>query len=492
MSRLQEEHSIRKSKRDTAKTKGIDPYPARVKRTHSISELLDDFTKIEKKSSSVTIVGRIRSIRLHGGSCFTHIEDGSGKIQVYLKKDTIGSEMFTTFKELVDIGDFIECTGKVFVTKRGERTVLLTEFQLITKSLLPLPEKWHGLSDTEIRFRKRYLDLIVNEAVRSTFIKRSVIIQSIRQFLDRAGFIEVETPILQQIPGGANAQPFITHHNSLDIDLYLRIAPELYLKRLIVGGFERVYEVARCFRNEGIDRDHNPEFTQVELYAAYWDYEALMKFTEKLIKETVQKTNGKLEIVYENNTINFTDAFERTTFKNACKKYGKIDIEQKDIRALLADARKHGCDIEDSASRAKIFDEIFKELVRPQLIQPTYVTDYPIELSPLAKKKPDNENYVERFQLVVGRIELCNAFSELNDPVDQEERFKEQEKMRAAGDDEAQRIDRDYVEALSYGMPPTAGIGIGIDRLAALLTDTHNIKEVILFPTLKPKETDNG
>ncbi len=491
MSRLQEEHNIRKAKRDTASSNGLDPYPARVTRTHQINDVLSDFAKIEKKSSSVTVVGRIRAIRLHGGSCFTHIEDGSGKIQVYLKKDIIGPELYSSFKSLADIGDFIEGTGTVFTTKRGERTILLTSYTLISKALLPLPEKWHGLSDTEIRFRKRYLDLIANETVRSTFIKRSTIIQSIRQYLDDADFIEVETPILQQIPGGANAKPFITHHNSLDIDLYLRIAPELYLKRLIIGGFERVYEIARCFRNEGIDKDHNPEFTQVEFYAAYWDYEMLMEFTEKMIRETVQKTIGNLLLEYDDNSINFKNPFERISFKEACKKYGNIDIDQGDDKTLLNEARKQGCDIEKTASRAKIYDEIFKELVRPNLIQPTYVIDHPVELSPLAKKKSDNEKYVERFQLVVGSNELCNAFSELNDPIDQEERFKQQEKMRSAGDDEAQRIDRDYVEALSYGMPPTAGIGIGIDRLAALLTNTHNIKEVILFPTLKPKEPDD-
>ena len=492
MSRLSEEYASRKNKLTSALKNNINPYPARTKRSKTIERVLVDFDSLiqsgNAQNNQHTLVGRIRTIRLHGGSCFAHIEDGTEKIQIYLKRDEIGVENYTNFKELIDIGDFIEVTGSLFKTKKGEKTLLVDSFTLLAKSLLPLPEKWHGLSDIEIRFRKRYLDLLSNTAVKDIFIKRSLLIKSIRKFLDEDGFMEVETPILQPIPGGANAKPFITHHNALDIDLYLRIAPELYLKRLIIGGFEKVYEIARCFRNEGIDYNHNPEFTQVEIYAAYWDYKKMMKFTEELFEHSITTIYKNTTIEYEGKKINFQPPYQLITFQEASKKYAKIDIDKIGAEGLSKAARDRGLDIDKSYNTAKILDEIFKELIRPNLIQPTFVIDYPLELSPLAKKKEGNPKYVERFQLVAAGIELCNAFSELNDPLDQAQRFKNQEKMRQAGDEEAQRIDEDFIEALAHGMPPTAGIGIGIDRLSALLNNVHNIKEVILFPTLKPKK----
>jgi lysyl-tRNA synthetase, class II len=490
MANFSEEYANRLHKLTDAQKAGVKPYPAQVNRTHTIEQVLAEFDSLIKNDKLITLVGRIRAIRLHGGSCFAHLEDGSGKMQIYLKLDEVGDKTYEQFKAIFDIGDFIETSGSLFTTKRGEKTLLVKKLRLISKTLQPLPEKWHGLSDIEIRYRQRYLDLIANPEVSEIFKKRAAIVKTIRKVLDEKGFLEVETPILQHIPGGANAEPFVTHHHALNIDLYLRIAPELYLKRLIVGGFEKVYEIARCFRNEGIDRDHNPEFTQVEFYAAYWDYLKMISFTEELIKELVEVANGKLTIEHDNAEVNFTPPYERITFNKLCQQYAKINIDDFDEVALRKEAKARGVEIDKTFSRGKTLDAIFKMLIRPNIIKPTFVIDYPIELSPLAKKKEDNPNYVERFQLLAAGTELCNAFSELNDPLDQEERFTAQEKMRKAGDKEAQRIDHDYIEAMRYGMPPTAGIGIGIDRLATLLCGVHNVKEVILFPTLKPKRDD--
>ena len=364
--------------------------------------------------------------------------------------------------------------------------------KLLTKTLRPLPAKWHGLSDVEVRYRKRYLDLVANPDVRGIFIKRSLLVQAIREFFQKEDFMEVETPILQPLYGGANATPFITHHNALDIDLYLRIAPELYLKRLVVGGFNRVFEIARCFRNEGIDHLHNPEFTQVEFYQAYADYNDLMDLTERLLPELVSKVCSKLEVEHEGETIDFKPPYPRTTFRDLLIQHGQFDIEDYPDRSSLAKAaEKRGVSVEDSDDRGKIMDNIYKKLVRPKIINPTFMIDHPVELSPLAKKKPDDDRYVERFQLLLAKgVELCNAFSELNDPIDQKARFVEQEESRAAGDTEAQRMDRDYIEALETGMPPTAGFGMGIDRLTAILTGSHSLKEVILFPTMRPEQEE--
>jgi len=488
MPKILDQSQIRQKKLEKLSQLGMDAYPARVKRTHTCEEVFFEYEKLTKEKG-ITLVGRLRSIRLHGGSCFAHIEDGTGKIQVYFKKDTLGEKEYQLLTGFTDIGDFLEVTGKLFTTKKGEKTLMIEKAKIISKSLTPLPEKWHGLSDIEIRYRQRYLDLIANPEVKAIFRKRSLIIKFIREFLDGEGFIEVDTPILQSLPGGALAKPFKTHHDALNTDLYLRIAPELYLKRLIIGGFERVYEIGRCFRNEGIDRDHNPEFTQVEFYVAYQDYQWMMEFVEKLIVYLLEKVNKYLMIEYQGNQIDFTAPYPHLTFRDAVKKYVKINIDEyQDRDSLAKKAKEIGLKIDKTFGRGKILDQIYKEWVRPEIINPTFITDYPIELSPLAKKKHDNQNYTERFQLLAGGIELTNAFSEINNPLDQKERFEAQEKLRKAGDEETQRIDYDFLEALEYGMPPTTGIGIGIDRLVALLTNSHNLKEVILFPTLKPKK----
>ncbi|MDZ7798379.1 MAG: lysine--tRNA ligase [Patescibacteria group bacterium] len=484
-----DQYRFRLEKLEKLKEKKINAFPAQAERTHTIKQALAKFEKLAKNNKEVTILGRLKSLRLHGGSLFCDLEDASDSIQIYLKKNKLGPEKYNLFKNNFDIGDFIQITGLLFKTKRGEETVLVHDYKLLTKALMPLPEKWHGLSDTEVRFRQRYLDLIANPEVKAIFEKRSLIVRAIREFLDRRGFLEVETPVLQSIPGGANAKPFKTHHKALDIDLYLRIAPELFLKRLIIGGFEKVYEIARCFRNEGIDHSHNPEFTQVEFYWAYADYEDLMQLTEQMIGHILDSLKIGPKIKYENRTIDFKAPFKRISFNQALKKYVAIDLDKiKNDKELIKKAKNKGLEIEKNEQRGSIIDNLFKKLIRPNLINPTFVIDYPTEISPLSKKKATQPNYTERFQLIAGGQELTNAFSELNDPLDQKERFMAQESLRKKGDQEAQRIDESFIEALTYGMPPTAGFGLGIDRLTALLTNRHNIKEVILFPTLKPKK----
>lgn len=468
----------------------INPYPSTAYRSHTLAAALQTFEHLEKSGTEITVVGRIKGIRNHGGSTFVDLEDGSGTLQLYAKEDKLGKKFYQQFADFLDVGDFIQGAGVAFKTKRGEPTLLLKEWQILTKSILPLPEKWHGLQDIEIRFRKRYLDLISNPEMRRVFTVRSEIIRTIRLFLDSRGYLEVETPVLQPIPGGANARPFVTHHNTLNTDLYLRIAPELYLKRLIVGGFERVYEIARCFRNEGIDWAHNPEFTQVELYRAYGDYESMMEETEDLMLELLQCVDSGPVITYQEKEIIFKRPFKRLSFRNALIKYAKLDIEKyPDQASLYKKARAMGLkDITARDGRGKICDELYKEFVRKHLVQPTFIIDHPVELSPLAKQKAKDPRYVERFQLVLGEgLEMCNAFSELNDPKEQRARFEDQQKLREKGDEEAQQVDEDFIEALSHGMPPTVGFGMGIDRLVSLLTDQRNIKEVILFPTLRPK-----
>ncbi|MEK7211931.1 MAG: lysine--tRNA ligase [Patescibacteria group bacterium] len=490
MIKLSDEEKIRLEKLKTIRALGVDPYPAKSTRTRKIREVVEEFKELEKDGKKIILTGRLRSIRAHGALTFAHLEDESEKIQLALKRDEVGAKKYAFFGDLIDIGDFVEVRGGLFLTHKGEKTVLVKDFTLLSKSLTPLPEKWHGLTDTEIRFRKRYLDLISNPEVKLIFARRSAIVRAIREFFDARGFLEVETPILQPIPGGANARPFVTRHNALDIDMYLRIAPELYLKRLIVGGMERVYEIARCFRNEGIDHLHNPEFTQIEFYQAYADYEDLMKLTEELLPYLAKKVLGGTKCVYDKNEIDFAPPYPRITFSDAIKKYAKIDIEEYPTRDQLAKkAKALGVDVAKGDSHGRIMDELYKKFVRPNLIQPTFIINHPPELSPLAKKIPDSPKYVERFQLVLGGgIELCNAFSELNDPLEQEERFAEQEKARESGDIEAQRMDTDFLDALRAGMPPTAGFGMGIDRLTMILTNSHSVKEVILFPTLKPEK----
>jgi lysyl-tRNA synthetase class 2 len=418
-----------------------------------------------------------------------HLEDESGRLQLVVKRDALGTDAYAALHDTVDVGDFLEVTGTPFTTQKGERSLAVASYRVIAKALLPLPEKWHGLSDVETRYRKRYLDLIANESVRHIFRVRGKIVSTIRRYLDDHGFLEVETPVLQPIPGGASARPFTTHHNALHADMYLRIAPELYLKRLLVGGFERVYEVARCFRNEGIDHAHNPEFTQVEGYAAYMDYEELMRFLEGMLVEVIRAVGlDPAAVPYRGDMLNFTPPWQRLTFRDALQTHAHIDIEDFPDRDSIAKAAmERGVPVERTSSHGTILDEIYKHMVRPKIVQPTYLIDYPSELTPLPKRKPDDPRYIEMFQLVCGKgFEGIKAFSELNDPVDQESRFREQDSARAKGDPEAQFSDYEYVEAMKHGMPPNAGFGIGIDRLTALLTDSPNLKEVILFPTLRP------
>ncbi|MCX6785589.1 MAG: lysine--tRNA ligase [Candidatus Komeilibacteria bacterium] len=480
-----DEYKIRLERLNQIKKAGIDPYLKTAIRSHEIKVLLADFDKIK---NSVIIAGRLRSVRLHGGSCFANLADESGKIQLYFKKDQVG-EAYRFFTDQIDIGDFLEVSGTLFSTHKGEKTVLVESFKLLTKSLLPLPEKWHGLTDVETRFRQRYLDLIANPKVKEIFLKRSRIIQFIRDYLLKLGFTEVETPILQAVASGAIAQPFKTRHNALKADLYLRIAPEIYLKELIVGGFEKVFEIARCFRNEGIDYAHNPEFTQVEFYWAYKDYEDLMEFMEKFMADLVKAVNGSTVVEYDGKQIDFAGPYPRVDFKQALLEEIKVDLDEINNKELFKKAHELGLKPEKSWGRGKLADELYKKFVRPKLINPTYIINHPIELSPLAKKIADRPNYVERFQLIIGgRIELANAFTELNDPLDQEERFKFQQELARQGDAEAMGKDDEFVEALKYGLPPTAGLGLGIDRLVNVLTNTHNIKEVILFPTLRPEK----
>ncbi|MDD5043334.1 MAG: lysine--tRNA ligase [Patescibacteria group bacterium] len=484
-----EEERDRRSRLAGVIKSGVDPYPSKVGRDFTCGKAKEDFNKLVKNKKPITVVGRLKIIRKHGGSSFGVMGDESADLQIFLRKDVLGKQ-YDIWNNLVDIGDFLELKGIMFATKTGEKTLEVQHLRIITKSLLPLPEKFHGLTDTEKRYRRRYLDLIANENVKNIFRLRSLIVKEIRNFFDKEGFMEVETPILQPIAGGAVARPFVTHHNALDTDLYLRIAPELYLKRLIVGGYEKIYEIARCFRNEGIDHAHNPEFTQIEFYEAYADYNDLMELTEKLFKYLIPKAvGGGMTLEFEGSKIDFTPSYPRLSFRQAVKDCAGVDIEEyPETTALAKEAKKLGAEIEQYFDRGKILDELFKTFVRPKIIQPTFITDHPVELSPLAKKIYDNPSYTERFQLLAGNVELANGYSELNDPLDQEERFKRQVEMKTAGDEEAHPFDEDFINALKHGLPPTAGFGMGIDRLTALLTDSHNLKEVILFPTLRPEK----
>jgi lysyl-tRNA synthetase class 2 len=470
---------------------GIEPFGGPFYANDHASDVLNKFdsaTKemLEANPVSCSIAGRIVSIRDFGKAAFAHVQDTTGKIQVYLKKDILG-EKHQLIKKL-DIGDIIGLKGRLFRTKTNELTIEVTDLVLLTKSIRPLPEKWHGLRDIETRYRQRYVDLIVNPEVRQAFIKKSMIIKAIRDFLESKGFIEVETPMMHQIPGGATARPFKTHHNALGIDLYLRIAPELYLKRLLVGGYERVYELNRNFRNEGISTKHNPEFSMLEFYIAYRDYNFLMSFTEELITHVSQKILGTLKIPCEDTIIDLTPPWPRISMFDALMQKGVPKEIFNDSEKGRAWAKANNIEVEKNVSPGKILDEIFKHKVEPELIQPTFVIDYPVELSPLAKQKPDNPLLVERFELFITAREIANAFSELNDPLEQRRRLLAQVEAKVQGDEEAQWMDEDFVRALEYGMPPAAGEGIGIDRLVMLLTNAQSIRDVILFPQLKPEQ----
>lgn len=477
---------VRRKKLDELREKGIDPFGGKFDRTHKANEIIDQFENLE--NSQVVIAGRIMAKRNMGKATFVHIQDVSGKIQVYVRVNEVGQESYDLFIHF-DIGDIIGVAGKVFKTQRGEISIWANEITLLSKSLRPLPEKWHGLKDVELRYRQRYVDLIVNPEVKEVFITRSRIIAEIRNYLDKLGFLEVETPMMHPIPGGAAARPFITHHNTLDMDLYLRIAPELYLKRLLVGGLEQVYEINRNFRNEGISTKHNPEFTMLELYQAYADFNDMMVLTENMISSTALHVLGSMEVQYEGEIIDLTPPWTRLPMLEAIKKYTGVDFSIiKDDKEALAEAKRLGIDTKAGTTRGAIINEVFEAFVEPKLIQPTFITDYPLEISPLAKKKADNPEYTYRFEAFIYARELANAFSELNDPVDQERRFRKQVDQRAAGDDESHPMDEDYINALEYGMPPAGGLGIGIDRLVMLLTNSSSIRDVLLFPQMKSRE----
>lgn len=487
MLQIEEIKKNRLKKLEAIKNAGFLAYPGKTERTHKIGEALADFSLLSQEKKEIVLAGRIMSKREHGALTFIHLEDGTGKIQAFFKKDKIGDSNHQFFLDNFDIGDFIEVKGTLFTTKRGEKTIEVSNFKILTKSLLPLPEKWHGLKDTEERFRKRYLDLIFNPEVKKRFILRSKIISEIRKFMEKEGFLEVETPILQPIYGGASAKPFKTHHNALDIDFYLRIAPELYLKRLLVGGFEKVYEIGRVFRNEGMDRFHNPDYTHFEFYFAYADYNELMKFTERIFENLLKKIFDKLEIEYEGKNLNFKKPWQKIEFSELLKKELKIDLESARKEDLEKIAKDLGVKLEKGVEKPQIADELYKKVCRPKIWEPTFVIHHPLGFQPLAKAIEKEPQKLANFQIVIAGWELANAFSELNDPIEQRQRFKEQEKILKAGFEEAQRMDEDFLEALEYGMPPAAGFGMGVDRLVALLTNSHLLREVILFPAMRPR-----
>ena len=483
--KLSEILQVRRDKLSALKEAGKNPFEiVKYDITANSAEILGDFEKFEGKE--VSVAGRMMSRRIMGKASFTHIADAAGKIQAYVKRDEVGEESYADFKKW-DIGDIIGITGTVFKTQTGETSIHATSVKLLSKSLLPLPEKFHGLKDTDLRYRQRYVDLIVNPEVRDTFVKRSRILKEIRNYLDEKGFLEVDTPILVPIEIGASARPFKTHHNTLDMDMYLRIETELYLKRLIVGGMDRVYEVGRIFRNEGMDTKHNPEFTTIELYQAYTDYHGMMDLVEELYKLLAEKICGSLEITYQGKTIDMGH-WERLTMAEAVKKYSGCDYyswnSDEDARA---EAKSKGVEVPENATKGTVLAELFDAFVEEKLIQPTFIYDYPVENSPLAKRKPNDPAFTERFEYFINATEFGNAFSELNDPIDQKERFEKQVAAKRAEDPNCNsEVDYDFITALEYGMPPTGGLGFGVDRLVMLLTDSASIRDVLLFPTMKP------
>ena len=470
---------------------GIDPYPSTFPVTHQPGDLLTRYATADDAALAaaepVTVAGRILSLRSHGKASFAHLKDRTGRIQIYVRQDTVGEAAYHLFRR-IDIGDFLGVGGRLFRTKTGELTVQVESLVLLAKALRPLPDKWHGLSDVEVRYRQRYVDLIANPPVVELFQRRARIIAEIRRFFDARAFLEVETPMMQSIPGGAAARPFVTHHNALGLDLYLRIAPELHLKRCVVGGLERVYEINRNFRNEGVSTQHNPEFTMLEFYQAYADYRDLMALTEELIPQVVRAVCGSETITYQGKLISFTPPWPRLTVEEALVKLGGLGPQEVGSEERLrAAARVSGIPVKPAWGWAKLLAELFEARAEGQLIQPTFVTDFPAELSPLAKARPDDPRYAQRFELFVAGLEVANAYTELNDPREQRRRLEAQARARAAGDEEAHFLDEDFLRALEYGLPPTAGEGIGIDRLVMLLTDAPSIRDVILFPLLRPE-----
>lgn len=482
---LNELMQVRRNKMEELRSRGIEPFGPKYEASHYSTEIIEKFDSLE--GQRVTVAGRLMSIRSHGKATFAHLQDYRGQIQVYLNLNQVGEEQYKNF-ELVDIGDFVGAAGEVFRTRKGEITVNVNEYTYLAKALRPLPEKWHGLKDVEIRYRQRYVDLIVNHEVKETFINRSRIIQTMREILNRWGFLEMETPILQTIAGGALARPFITYHNTLDMKLYMRIATELHLKRLLVGGLDKVFEIGRIFRNEGISTIHNPEFTSLEIYESYADYETMMELTENLIYEIAQTVFGTGRIIFQGKEIDLTPPWPRESMVEVVHKFSGVDFFQiqSDEEAFTA-GKNAGLEMDKGLSWGDILYMFFEEFCEEQLLSPVFVTGFPIEVSPLAQKMPGDPRLTLRFEGFIGGWEIANAFTELNDPIDQRERFEQQLTRREAGDDEAHVMDEDFITALEYGMPPAGGLGIGIDRLVMLLTDNISIRDVILFPTLRPR-----
>ena len=489
----------RRDKLEALRQLGVDVYPSRYDRTHSVTQAVDEFSprsteELEEAAPRVQVAGRLVALRGHGKTAFAHLSDGASRLQVYIRKDTVESPGFEIFKEL-DLGDFIGVAGPMFRTRTGELTVKAEQLTFLAKSLLPLPEKWHGLADKEIRYRQRYLDLVSNADVREVFVTRSRVIREMRSFFDERGYVEVETPMLQSIAGGAVARPFKTFHNTLGIDLYLRIAPELYLKRLVVGGLEKVYEINRNFRNEGISYKHNPEFTMLEFYEAYGDFRSMMDLTEDLFVHLAQQVAGSEELEYQGQKIKFTPPYPRVTMLDATREalsrkgVEASETELRDPKALMAIFERLDVGFDPADPWGKLLASLFEEVAESELIQPTFIYDHPLDVSPLSKKKPDDPTLVERFELFVAGMECANGFSELNDPEDQKERFEMQLSQRERGDQEAHVMDEDYIRALAHGLPPTGGEGIGVDRLVMILTDCRSIRDVILFPHMRPEAT---
>lgn len=487
MSEIISEHeAVRRQKLDKLREMGIEPYGEKYPVTHVAADAIGRFDALE--GQPVTLAGRLMTVRAHGKASFANLQDESGQIQIYVRLDDVGEKNYEIF-ELLDIGDLVGISGELFRTRRGEVTVAVKDLRLLAKSLRPLPEKWHGLTNVDLRYRQRYLDLIVNPDVKKVFILRSKIVQEIRNYLNDKGFLEVETPVMHTLAGGATARPFITHHNALDMTLYLRIATELHLKRLIVGGMDKVYELGRIFRNEGISTKHNPEFTSVEIYQAQADYEDMMILTEELIASVAQKVLGTMQVPFQDTELNLTPPWPRLKMVDAIKRFADIDFDQiKTDEEARAAAKQKGLSVKPGLSRGEIMNELFEEFVEPQLFQPTFIVDYPIEVSPLAKQKSDDPSMTYRFEAFMACSEIANAFTELNDPIDQRQRFEQQVSKREAGDDEAHVLDEDFLHSLEYGMPPTGGLGIGIDRLIMMLTNSPSIRDVILFPTMRPRE----
>ncbi len=499
---LSEQEIIRRGSLDEMRNRGIDPYPAALYPVDAYTTEIKETFSDDAPQREVCVAGRIMSRRIMGKASFMELQDSRGRIQVYISRDDLcpdeDKDLYNVvFKKLLDIGDFVGVKGFVFRTQTGEISVHAKELTVLSKSLRPLPivkvkdgVTYDAFDDPELRYRRRYVDLVVNDGVKEIFIKRTKVFNSMRQFFNEAGYMEVETPILQSIPGGAAARPFITHHNALDIPLYLRIADELYLKRLIVGGFEGVYEFSKNFRNEGMDRTHNPEFTCMEIYVAYKDYNWMMDFTERMLEKICMDVNGTTEVKVGDNVISFKAPFKRITMRDAILEHTGFDINGKNEEELRAAARGMGIEVDDTMGKGKLIDEMFGEKCEGSYIQPTFITDYPIEMSPLTKRHRDNPELTERFELMVNGKELANAYSELNDPIDQYERFVEQMRLAEKGDDEAMIIDKDFIRALEYGMPPTSGMGIGMDRLVMLMTGQTTIQEVLLFPQMRPEKVE--